>query len=131
MRSGAPCFWYSSGIFSPTAGDALCAASSTRGSPVAETRFHDFAWRASRLQPALQRAQLGSLPLVQEKRAPRVQEQITVAYLCGAGSRVGSATAQRCPAIVIRRGRRTVGRDVSALASAIDASASGSGRSYG
>jgi len=56
------CLRCCTGISSAPTQALLCAASSTRGSPVAETRFHDFAWRASRLQPALQRAQLGSLP---------------------------------------------------------------------
>ena len=48
----------------------LCAASSTRGSPVAETCFHDSSWRAPRLRPALLRAQLRSLALGLERRAP-------------------------------------------------------------
>ena len=44
---------------------------------------------------------------------------------------VGSSTAQRGPAIGIPRGRRIVGTAPIAAASAIGASASGNGRSYG
>src|ERR1019366_10584626 len=76
--------------------------------------------------PAKRSSQV-SRPGPRETRSAGIREQLTVAYLQVAGSRVGSSTAQRCPAIVIRRGRRTVGGAATALASAIDASASSTG----
>jgi hypothetical protein len=64
-------FGNSTRILSVVVAHLHCAASSTRGSPVTETRFYEFAWRPRHLAPALLGAQLRCLALGVERRAPR------------------------------------------------------------
>src|ERR1019366_6848486 len=74
-------FGNSTRILSVVVAHLHCAASSTRGSPVTETRFHEFAWRPRHLAPALLGAQLRCLALGVERRAPR-HEQGGAAQIC-------------------------------------------------